>query len=79
MDPSSIRGIVAQVLSAGMWAFDLAGHPDVGSMLHDPSTAAAVTTLIASTFTLWGICEHVFVTLENKRAKGLINAISAGK
>lgn len=69
MNTSVSRGIIAQVLSAATWGFDFAGHPAVGSILHDPNTAAVLTTFIASAFTIWGICEHAFATFENKRAK----------
>lgn len=69
MDASSIRGTVAQLCSAGMWAADIFGHAHIGTILHDPATVTAITTLIASGFTCWGIFEHLLAAFRGAQAE----------
>ena len=60
---SSWRGTVAQILSALMWVSDFSGYAPIGTILHDPHTAEAITTFIASGMTLWGIAEHLIAVV----------------
>lgn len=69
-----MKSIILHVLSLAMWASDVMGHPAVGSVLHDPKTASAVTAFIASGLACWGIIQHLRLAFENKEIKTTLAA-----
>lgn len=69
MNLKDIHGSVAQALSMAMWASDIAGHPAVGTILHNPQTAQAIDMTIAGLLGLWGIAHSIYLAWIGKQLR----------